>query len=1459
LAAKKSKERRKTIPAKFWIGFGASAGGLEALRGLARNLPDNLPVTYIVAQHMAPHHKSMLSEIIGRETGMKVCDVTDKLLPKANTIYITPPNQNIIVEKKRLRLVDPSKEPGAPKPSVDTFLTSLAEEKTKFAIGIILSGTGSDGAKGIAAIHDHGGIVIAQDELTAKYSSMPLAAMESGKVDLVMSPEEIGAQISKIITLPRDLNALRASPLSLDAVSELIQLLYEQTKVNFRHYKTATFQRRVERRMAATKTVRLEEYVEVARHSEQEVQALFKDLLISVTSFFRDPVEFDALVPHIADIIKNKDGDHIRVWVPGTATGEEAYSLAILFSEAMRENGANDNAKLQIFATDIDENAIEVARRGFYPHSALDQVPPDLIRRYFDDVPSGYSVKKMLREKMVFSLHNIAQDPPFVKVDMISCRNLLIYFQASLQAEVFSRFHYSLLPKGLLFLGKSEAVSASEALFSTAMNDKHIFFQRPSQEKRPPRQMIYQRPSQATKTLPIAPSLEVRELREAEDRLESLILGLGKSAVLIDSNLNIVKAYGDFQSYVGVSAGVIDTKVTSLLRDPFRQDIQAAAPGVMRNQKVSEGFTRSVPGSEKLREKVSIYPIDNGHGEETIALAVFREWEEKNIAVDIGDSSPSTSALRKQITELGNELAIAKTNLQQTVEELETTNEELQALNEELQSSNEELQSTNEELETSNEELQSTNEELSTVNEELQVNAQQLSLVNQNLSSILENVTIPLLVVDRNLNITNASGVSDEFFGISHDLALPHASRCKLRPGFPDLVDSLQTALDNGEPMEWSINREPESATMKIVPHFSSSNELLGAIVIVIDNTNELKTARDELQLIFDNVPVAIMVRDKEGRIIQANENSVSMLGSSKEDALGKSFYDYFDKDVGETIQKFDVEVLENGQPSIGELRNYRQKSGKKYWTRTSCIPAKHPQKNETALYAVAQDVTSQYEAEEALKRSQSRLDQAIKASNVGIWDMNLVSGELYWSEKQKEILGVKSITKKDREAPISSRIHPDDVEKVKQLRNQHFQEKVPYDNTFRVRRESGNYIWARSRAQATWDENGVPVRLTGTLADITNERELIIAMRERKEQLELAAELSGVGFWKLDLENDTLIWSEQVHQIHGTSSDEFVPDLDSAIQFYHPDDITRVQKYIADSMDMNAPFEFEARIIRTDKALRTVRALGKSERNEAGETASIFGVFQDITDEKRKEVDLQKTLDELARSNEELNRFSYVCSHDMKEPVRMIESMAMLLVDPDFHADEDRQTDILKRISINTSRLRAIIDSLLAYSRIDAKIDLDDTNLGEVVKEILDSLALAIKEQNAKIEVGAMPVIKGAPVHFTQLFQNLIGNALKFSDKIKPLVKISAMKTSGGWKFLLEDNGPGIPEASRSDIFNLFSRLQRQDEIEGSGLGLSIAQRIVMQYGGTIECTDSSLGGAAFEIFLPNRDDLDG
>lgn len=1451
-AAAAPKKRAPRAPkVKFWVGVGASAGGLEALRSFVRNLSDNTGVTYIVAQHMAPHHRSMLSEITGRETNLPVLDATDGLLPKPDTIYITPPNHDIVFEKNKLRLIDPSREPAAPKPSVDRFFNSLAKAKGERAIGIILSGTGSDGAHGIKAIRAAGGVTVAQDEMTAKYTSMPVKAIETGCVDLVMSPDEMGSQFQKIISLPRDLETLKASPIDLDNVSELIQLLLKFTKVNFRHYKTATFQRRVERRMAALKVATLEDYVSIAKTSPREVQALFQDLLISVTSFFRDPAEFDALRSHIETIVQNRKDDFIRIWIPGTATGEEAYTIAILFAEAVGGAKAFAATKIQIFATDIDVNAIEVARRGFYPELALDVINSDYISEYFDTAPAGYSVKKVIREKIVFSIHNVAQDPPFLNLDLISCRNLLIYFQSTLQAQVFSRFHYALAAKGIMFLGKSEAVGASESLFRIASPDKHIFTKRPSLERMPVPEPFFDRPQIERRPSTSYPPPEARDLVIANARFDALVKALGGNGLLISPDMQVRKAYGDVDQYIGLSSGSVSTSAMSLLREPYRQDVRMAIPAAIRNKSHVKGASRQDETNPELRRRINVYPIDSGADEEMVMLVVFNEWHEALAGEDEVPNS-STAGYRQQIDELTEELTIARSNLQQTVEELETSNEELQALNEELQSSNEELQSTNEELETSNEELQSTNEELSTVNEELQVNSQQLNEINESLNSILENITVPMIVVDRGLNITNMSKYAESVFGISGDLSMPHVSRCRLPPGYPNLTDALTSAMAAGERLDLTIKHDDVSAILTVAPHFSTSDELVGAIVLLHDDTDDLRRTREELQVIFDNVPLAIMVREADGAIVKANPYSNVLLGSQGHETSGQIFYDFFEKDTAEQFKKDDNEILLSGEPTIGLLRHARFKDGRTAWVRMSRILKEHPITGNPTIFAVTQNVTDQQEAEESLKVSQERLDLAVAASGVGLWEWDVPSNKLYWSDRFKEIVGVDDKNFGGQLDDFSSRLHPEDNDAVMAALESHVKDHVPYAPSYRLRREDGQYRWIKAYGQATRDENGNALKVVGTVEDITDERTNLMALRERNQQLTMASTLSGFGFWKIDLVDNSVFWSDQIFAIHGLSPDDYHPDLETAVKLYHPDDVDMVQSLVDEALVNGEAFEFEARIVRPDGEVRYVQSNCAPDFGQDGRPIAIFGVFVDFTDVKLREEQLKETLNELSRSNEELNRFSYVCSHDMKEPVRMIEAMSGLLLDSEFQLDNEKKTDILERINANTSRLRGIIDGLLAYSRIDSALERGPVELDSVLADILDALSLVVKESNAKIKIDPLPTVMGARVHFSQLFQNLIVNGLKFSDKDSPEIHVHYKLVDDRCIFSVEDNGPGVPENDRETIFGVFHRLQRRDLIDGTGLGLSIAQRIVSQYGGTIRCTEGSMGGASFVFDIP-------
>lgn len=413
------------------IAIGSSAGGLEAIRELVATLPADLPVTYVVVQHMSPHHKSLLTELVGRQTTLIVKDVEDGVQPEANVIYITPPKVDVILEKGLLRLKPPSDLPAAPKPSVDRFLLSLADDHGAKTMAMILSGTGTDGAYGVQAIREAGGITIAQDTESAKYDGMPQSAIQTGCVDLVLRPVEIGTHLNKILTSAHDFSAFRKESLQDTPVSDLLQILLARTRVDFREYKQTTITRRIERRMTALSIHDQDEYTAFLRNTPAAVDALFKDLLISVTRFFRDKDEFASLTQMLPKLLEERKNGPLRVWIAGCATGEEAYSIAMLIAEAMGDQNGPLRDRLQIFATDIDKDALQVARAGIYGNAALNDIPKHLAEKYIVYHGDGIRVTEDIRSVILFSDHNVCQDPPFQRVHLLCCRNLLIYFRNS--------------------------------------------------------------------------------------------------------------------------------------------------------------------------------------------------------------------------------------------------------------------------------------------------------------------------------------------------------------------------------------------------------------------------------------------------------------------------------------------------------------------------------------------------------------------------------------------------------------------------------------------------------------------------------------------------------------------------------------------------------------------------------------------------------------------------------------------------------------------------------------------------------------------------------------------------------------------------------------------------------------------------------------------------------------------
>ena len=1242
----------------------------------------------------------------------------------------------------------------------------------------------------------------------------------------------------------------------LDGISELIHLVHNQRRVNFRHYKPATLQRRIERRMAALGVKEIDDYVAIARSSTKEIDALFKDFLISVTAFFRDPSEFEALRSVVGKIIEGKSPDGtVRIWVPGAATGEEVYSIAMVFANHLGGVEAFSNHKVQIFASDIDNEAIEIGRRGFYAETALDEVPRDFIQEYFDKVPTGYIVKKALRERVVFSTHNIIQDPPFLNIDLISCRNLLIYFQSSLQAQVLSRFHYALVPHGVLFLGKSETVAANESLFRPAEHERHIFFQRPGKNKSlfnefGSQRAYYPRPREAKRD-----TVDARDLAASEARFDSLVKALGPDGFLIGPDMQLRKAYGNVNPYINVQSGSLSLGVTSLIKEPFGQDVRTAVPVVLRTRETRSGIAHIDEADPNVRVRVIVHPVESGPDDEVLALAVINKWEEKGLQID-GGALDDTVDLQQQNDELRRELAIAQTNLQQTAEELETSNEELQALNEELQSSNEELQSTNEELETSNEELQSTNEELSTVNEELQVSANELRLLNQSLNSILLNIGSPLIVVDRGLNIVHVSNASEALFQINAEEQLPHLSLLKRQKGFPDIVDLANQAMTERRRIETEIRGDDINAIISIVPNTLEGGQVNGAIILIADNTKELRRTRDELQLIFDNFPQAIFVRDRDGKILKSNPAARAMVGAADRDIDGEYYYGFLAEADARAVAETDRRFLESGlylEENIGQLTFA---NGKTRWIRVTHVRSRNPETGEPVIYGLKEDVTSEQDALKAVQTSEERLALATDASGIGLWDYNLETGAVWWSDRLKEILGIDEEDFTGDLDALTTRLHPEDAERVMEATREHLKSGVPYGHAYRLRRSDGVYIWVESRGEASRDADGRAVRMTGTIDDITERNRTLLELRERNGLLQQAAHMSGLGFWRIDLLDDSLFWSEQIYAVHDVTPQTFSPTLETAMAFYHPDDADRVRGLVDKALNDNESFEYEARIVRPSGEIRLVKSVGEVDVDPNRNTTSVFGIFLDVTDAREREADLRAALAALSESNEELNRFSYVCSHDMKEPVRLIAAMCDLLQEPEVQGSPDECKELIVRIGSNTRRLSDIISSLLAYSRIDQKVEHTDVDLNQVVADIQESLELGISESGAGITAGKLPVMHGARVHFTQLFQNLIANAIKFNDKPAPEIRISAEADASAITVRVEDNGPGIPEDAREEVFVVFRRLQRREEVEGTGLGLSICQRIVHQYGGTIVVEDSAaLGGACFVISFPNAD----
>ena len=884
----------------YVVGIGASAGGLEALEKFFENMPVNSGMAFIVVTHLDPNHVSIMPELIQKSTRMKLFQAEDGMVVEPDHVYVAPANRDLALLHGIIQLIEPLEPHGFRLP-IDFFFKSLSADLGEKAICIILSGMASDGTEGLKVVKSELGMVMVQDPLSAKFDGMPSSAIKTGLADYILPPEDMPGRLMKYTS--QKIKGILSDKQLPDSFHKIFILLRAHTGHDFSLYKQNTISRRVERRMNIAQLDNIQNYIRLLQENPAEIEILFKELLIGVTSFFRDPESFENFKKLLLELVKSKpDNGIIRIWVPGCSTGEEAYSVAIILRECMEETRKNFN--VQIFATDIDGNAIEKARLGSF--SGIEaNVSKKHLSRFFTSEGNHYFIRKEIREMLVFAEQSVIKDPPFTKLDIIICRNLLIYFNSELQKKIIPIFHYSLLSKGILFLGSSETIGEFVDLFSMLDNKWKIYKRRESIYSAHP---LIEFPISRSTGKTNASLMKKDEIKNITQLAEKIILqSYSPNCVIITSDGDIIYIHGRTGKYMELTHGAAKMNIFEMAHEGLQQELPALVRKVLSSQKslTIEGIKVKSNGSAQVIN-LTVKPIMEPAEMQGSMLLIFEDVKKVPAAKKISHVLKSG----KNIQDLERELKATKENLRSTIEELETSNEELKSTNEEMQSTNEEMQSSNEELETSKEELQSLNEELITVNTEMQNKNDELSVVNNDMKNLLESIDIPTIFLDNNLCIKRFTYHAAKVVNlISSDIGRPinHlATNFKYDNFIEDAREVLRTLVFKEIELQ---TKDARWYQMRILPYRTTSNVIDG-LVITFSDINKLKTtsekisklnkdiqlARKYTENIFDTVRESLLVLDRDLKVLSANRSFYKMFNTGSEKTIGRYIYDLDDK-----------------------------------------------------------------------------------------------------------------------------------------------------------------------------------------------------------------------------------------------------------------------------------------------------------------------------------------------------------------------------------------------------------------------------------------------------------------------------------------------------------------------------------------------------------------------------------
>ena len=1096
----------------FMVAIGASAGGLQALESFFSKLPDHPNAAFVVVQHLSPDHRSMMTEILQRKTPMQVNPIENGMEIEAGQVYLLPPSKHLVVKNRRFSLLD---SPDSFDYPIDKFFHSLVREWQDKTIAILLSGTGRDGTEGIQAVSRVGGIGLVQSPETAQFSSMPSSAIPSGLIDEILSPEELAQTVFELIRYSDnfpDSSPEEAVLIDPEQLQTILDLLAEREEIDFSHYKISTLARRIHHRCALTHGSSLKEYINLLQNSEEEQKLLRRDLLISVTQFFRDRPAWELLESQVLPelIASLQPQEQLRIWVSACATGEEAYSMAILVDEAIAK--ADKEIQVKIFATDIDSDALEATSKGIYPEDIGKDISPERLEKYFTFTGEHFRVKRFLREMLIIAPHDLTKNAGFSKMNLVSCRNVLIYMQPQLQQHVLRLLHFALASQGVLFLGSSETLGDLSEEFSTLQAKWKVFRKR--------RDTTLSMGQITRQPIVNEISASSRTKARTDRQIDRLLLEVFKyclneqplTCLLVNHDNQLLRIFYNAAQLLEFPVGEAILDVTEIVNPGLKLPLSTALHRAKRDR---QPVLYTGIKIERNKEELNVSLRVSSQAENLILgdyLIVVLEIEAPRVSPPVAIQFDIDEEAANQLTELEYELQQTRENLQVTIEELETTNEEQQATNEELLASNEELQSINEEL-------QSVNEELYTVNAEHQTKIQELTQLNNDIDNLLRSTDIGVIFLDRRLNIRKFTPAATVAINIKpNDVGRPIADITN-NLELANLSAIFQQAIDRQESLEQEVKITPtgEQLLMRVNLYLRENGDDDG-IVITFVKIDELKRVQEELhrtnsllENLYTTSPVGLSLHDGDFRYLRINQALADINGFTIEEHLGKTIAEIVPQ-LSATIEPLLHRVIETNRPICNvEIHGSTPAAPnfKRYWS-VSYYPVDLLNGNK-GVGSVVIDITDRIEAEKSLLESEAKLLEAQRLANLGNWEIeigkffDLETARASWSAEMFHIYGLDPNSSVPTFAELLEFHPPEDQAKIRSAFNQLFCDCTDYSLDLRCDRPDGQTRYLNTIGRALCDDRGEVMKLYGTVMDITSRKQIEAELIRQNRALEEA------------------------------------------------------------------------------------------------------------------------------------------------------------------------------------------------------------------------------------------------------------------------------------------------------------------------------------------------------------------